>query len=108
MTVFLLLSIMASEADMFLDFSALARPLASAAFIQEFDHPENTVDILHYDIELEVLEDIQEIEGVTTILFQGGISPVSEIRLDLRQLTVDSIWDSSGSLSFDQEDDSVS
>ncbi len=40
MTVFLLLSIMASEADMFLDFSALARPLASAAFIQEFDHPE--------------------------------------------------------------------
>ncbi len=107
MTVLLLLSIMASEADMFLDFSALARPLASAAFIQEFDHPNNTVDILHYDIELEVFEDLQEIEGVTTVVFEGGVSPVSEIRLDLRQLTVDSIWDSTGTLSFYQEDDSV-
>jgi len=107
MTVLVILSLLMPEQDVYLDFTALARPLSSAAFIQEFDHPENTVDILHYDIVLEVFEDIQEVQGTTTILMTSTASPVTEIRLDLRQLLADSIWDSTGPLSFYHDEDSI-
>lgn len=107
MTAFLVLSLCLAEPEVYLDFTALARPLASAAFIEEFDHPENSVDILHYDIELEVFEDIQEVQGVTSVQMTSASSPVSDIRLDLRQLQADSVWDSTGPLSYYHDGDSI-
>lgn len=94
-------------AEVFLEFSALARPLSSAALVERFDHPENPVDILHYDISLDVFEDIKEIAGVTAILMAAKADPVSSVRLDLRQLEVDSVWCQSGPLAHYQEADSL-
>ncbi len=107
MTALIVFSLIAADPEMFLDFTALARPLTSAAFIEEFDHPENAVDILHYDIAIEVFEDIKEVEGICTIQMTSPAGSVSDIRLDLRQLTADSVWDSTGPLSFYHDQDSI-
>ncbi len=107
MALLAVLALFAADPEVYLDFTALARPISSAAFIQEFDHPQNPVDILHYDIALEVFEDIEEIEGTTSILMVCGASPVSSIRLDLRQLEADAVWDSTGPLSFYHDADSI-
>jgi len=107
MALFVILALFTADPEVYLDFTALARPISSAAFIQEFDHPQNPVDILHYDIELEVFEDIQEIAGITTILMAAMSSPVESVRLDLRQLEADSVWDATGPLPFYHEADSI-
>lgn len=107
MALLAVLVLFTADPDVYLDFTALARPISSAAFIQEFDHPQNPVDILHYDIDLDVFEDIEEIAGTTAILMACGSSPVSAIRLDLRQLEADSVWDATGPLSFYQQADSI-
>lgn len=107
MVLIAVLTLFTADPEVYLDFTALTRPISSAAFIQEFDHPENPVDILHYDIALDVFEDIQEIEGITTIQMAAKSSPVASVRLDLRQLEADSVWDSTGPLSFYQQADSI-
>lgn len=85
---------------------ALRRPLPGWT-ISDFDHPENPVDILHYDLSVEIFNDIQEIAGITGILMTSAGGAVSDIRLDLRDLTVDSVWDGTGSLPYYQLDDSL-
>lgn len=90
-----------------LDDSSLARPLAPCYTLCDADHPQNPVDILHYDIQIEVFRDIQEIEGVTAITMTSAGGAVSQIRLDLRQLTVGAVWDASGNLPFYQQADSL-
>jgi len=97
----------AADPEFYLDFSALARPISSAAFFEEFDHPANTVDILHYDITLEVFRELSQIEGVTAIEMTSSASSITNIRLDLKQLTADSVWDETGALSFYQQGDSI-
>mgnify|MGYP006282385055 CR=1 FL=1 len=85
---------------------ALRRPLPGWS-VGDTDHPENPVDILHYDLAIEVFRDIQEIYGITGITLTSAGDTVSDIRLDLRQLTVDSVWDAAGDLPFYQQDDSL-
>jgi len=107
MTVLLMFALISVDPEIPLDFTCLARPVPPSNFIEQFDHPENPVDILHYDIELDVLETEFEVEGNTEITLTPSAGPVDSIRLDLRQLTVDSIWNETGPLSFFQEQDSI-
>jgi len=105
MTMMLLLAL-TSGLHPLLQEQALRRPLPSWS-LGETDHPENPVDILHYDLDIEVFRDIQEIEGTTGILMTSAGGTVSEIRLDLRDLTVDAVWDVGGPLGFHQDEDSL-
>ena len=85
---------------------ALRHPLPSWT-IAETDHPENPCDILHYDLEIEVFREIEEIEGTTGILMTSAGGTITDVRLDLRQLIADSVWDEGGSLIFHQDADSI-
>ena len=67
----------------------------------------HSFDVLYYDVQLEIFEDIQEIEGIVGIHFQSELSNLDEITLDLLALTVDSVWDSQGVLSYSQIDSFV-
>lgn len=108
MALLLILALYVNDPEeVFLEFSALAKPLTSAAFVEEFDHPENPVDILHYDVSLEVFEELQEIAGVTVVQMAAKTFPVSSVRLDLRQLEADSVWCPSGPLAYYQQEDSI-
>lgn len=91
------------------DISVLSRPLNSAAMTSllvsvQRDHD---YDALYYTVEMEVLPELQEIEGTTGILFTPTSSGLDEILLDLRQLAVDSVWDSSGPLTWSHQGDSL-
>jgi len=79
----------------------------AARSLRLVDHPPNPCDILHYDVDIEVLRDIQEIEGVTGMTLTSAGGTVSELRLDLRQVTPDSIWDGTGLLSYYTVEDSL-
>jgi aminopeptidase N len=104
----LLLVVLLGQPHPRLDDSSLARPLAPAyALSGDENYPPNPVDILHYDIQIEVLRDIQQIVGTTGITLTSAGSTVSSIRLDLRQLTVGSVWDASGDLPYYQNADSL-
>lgn len=104
--IFLLMLSIVSGLHPMLQDMALRRPLPGWT-IDGTDHPENPVDILHYDLAVEVFRDIQEIYGTTGITMTSAGGTVSDIRLDLRQLTVDSIWDATGDLPFYQQEDSL-
>lgn len=52
----------------------------------------DTIDILHYHIQLDITDFVGEtIDGFTTITFVPRMNGVTELNLDLLQLTVDSI-----------------
>ncbi|MCK5132361.1 MAG: hypothetical protein KAR40_09460 [Candidatus Sabulitectum sp.] len=56
----------------------------------------HSYDVLHYDVSIELFEDIEELEGIVSIHFQS-----EESSLDLIVLSVDSVGDSQGVLTFD-------
>jgi aminopeptidase N len=103
----LLLSILIAQPHPRLDDCCLARPLAPSYVLSGVDHPLDPVDILHYDVQLEVFRDISQIAGLTTITMTPAGTAVTDIRLDLRQLTVNSVTGESGPLSFYQQADSL-
>jgi len=103
----LLLVVLCAQPHPRLDVSALARPLGPAYYLTGIDHPQNPCDILHYDLQIEVFREIQEIAGTTAILMTSAGGTVSDIRLDLRQLIVDAVWDGTGSLAYYQDADSL-
>lgn len=106
MTSLVLLALLAQPHPR-LDDSGLARPLWPSWTLSGLDHPSNPVDILHYDVQIEVFREQQEIQGTTAITMTSAGGTVSGIRLDLRQLAVDDVWDDSGSLPFYQQADSL-
>lgn len=106
-TALLLLALCSADPEVYLDFTSLTRDMIPTFLITEFDHPENPVDILHYDISLEVFLDLHEIVGTTEIEMTASTEAITDIRLDLRQLTADSVWDATGSLSYFQLADSI-
>ena len=95
-TALLLLALCSIDPEVYLDFTSLTRDMIPTFLITEFDHPENPVDILHYDISLEVFLDLHEIVGTTEIEMTASTEAITDIRLDLRQLTADSVWDATG------------
>ncbi|MBN2588208.1 MAG: T9SS type A sorting domain-containing protein [Candidatus Fermentibacteraceae bacterium] len=104
--IFLMILALCSGLHPLLQEQALRRPLPVWTVV-ETDHPDDPVDILHYDLAIEVFRDVQEIYGITGILMTSAGGAVSDIRLDLRQLTVDSVWDAGGNLSYYQQQDSL-
>ncbi len=64
----------------------------------------HSFDVLHYDVFMELFDQIEELEGTVSIHFKSEESGLNQITLDLLSLTVDSVWDSSGILSFTQVD----
>ncbi len=89
------------------DMHALDWPVnASSAPLVQMD-AEHDWDALHYDLAVEVLPEDEMLDCVAMVRFDPTIPDLGSIRLDLRQLVVDSVWDASGSLSFTQHEDSV-
>ncbi len=68
----------------------------------------HSFDVLHYDVSMELFEAVQELEGVVGIHFQSEESSLDQITLDLIALSVDSVWDSQGVLTFQQTDTTIS
>ncbi|MCD4707690.1 MAG: T9SS type A sorting domain-containing protein [Candidatus Sabulitectum sp.] len=68
----------------------------------------HSFDVLHYDVSLEIFESIEEIAGVVGIHFQSMENNLTDIILDFKGLTIDSVWSSQGTLVFLQEDETVS
>lgn len=64
-------------------------------------------DILHYDIAIEVFPDLEVLECTTTVMFTPESEGLSEIRLDLVELEATSVWDQTGSLAYQQQEDSL-
>ncbi|MFH2094910.1 MAG: hypothetical protein ABIJ16_04345, partial [Bacteroidota bacterium] len=52
----------------------------------------DSIDVLHYTINLNIDYTIQEIGGNTTLLITPNIDNLDVVSLDLLQLTIDSIW----------------
>jgi aminopeptidase N len=102
----LMLTALCSGLHPLLQECALRRPLPSWT-ITETDTPSNPCDILHYDLQIEVFRDLGEIAGTTGILMTSAGGTVSDIRLDLRQLTAGAVWDEGGALPFYQLADSL-
>lgn len=74
--------------------------------IQETIARSDTFDILHYDITLDVTDyDGQWLKGSTTVTFQPRMSGQTQIRFDLKSLTVDSVEYLGQQLSYDHADD---
>ncbi|MFO7949519.1 MAG: M1 family aminopeptidase [Candidatus Fermentibacteraceae bacterium] len=103
----LLLAVLCAQPHVRLDNSALRRPAVAARALRLVDHPPNPCDILHYDVDIEVFRDTEEIEGITGITLTSAGGTVSEIRLDLRQVAADSVWDDTGPLDFYTVEDSI-
>lgn len=103
----LMLAVLCAQPHPRLDRSALARPIPPTYVLSGEEHPPNPCDVIHYDIDLEVLRDIEEIDAVTGILMTSAGGTVSEIRLDLKQVLPDSVWDASGPLDFHTQGDSL-
>ena len=68
----------------------------------------HSFDALHYDVSLEIFEGIEEIAGTSGLLLQSEESNLTGIVLDFKGMTIDSVWDAQGTLSFLQEDETVS
>ena len=105
-----LLASTASEPDWAdIDFSALRHPVgrtASLSSLTELEADDHDYDVLHYDLEIEIFPETEELVGITGVELTPTTS-ISQIRLDFVQMTVDQVWDSGGSLSFTQQADSV-
>jgi len=68
----------------------------------------HSFDVLHYDVSLEIFDDIEEIAGTVGILLQSEESNLTGIVLDFQGMTIDSVWDAQGALSFLQGNETVS
>ncbi len=90
------------------DMSVLSRPLAGpySNLLYSTDVP-HEYDVISYDVSIEVFPSTQMFECTTEVEFTPEIAGLDEIRLDLVDLTVDSVWDTSGALSYTQVADSV-
>jgi len=90
------------------DMSALARPAGAlyGRLLDSTDLPHD-FDVLDYDVSIQVFPGQEILECTTEVTFTPEISGLSEIRLDLVQLTVDAVWDASGSLAYAQTGDSL-
>jgi len=64
----------------------------------------DTIDILHYDITTDATTSGQ-LSGVTTITFVPKMNDIGWITLDLEGLTVDSVWDVSNAMQYQQLQD---
>jgi len=103
----LMLSILVSAPGPMTDIPAWTRPLSPMPFTGSVDYPQNPCDILNYDLVIEVFMETSEIEGTTGVLLTSPGGAVSEIRLDLIDLIVDSVWDGTGPLVYSQDADSL-
>ncbi len=56
----------------------------------------DTIDVLHYDITLDVTEYGGKIQGITKVTFTPLMDGLTSITLDLEGLTVDSVWNDGG------------
>lgn len=52
----------------------------------------HSFDVLHYDVSLEIFENIEEIAGVVGIHLQSMESNLTDMVLDFKGLTIDSVW----------------
>ena len=74
---------------------------AERAQIDETIARSDTFDILHYDIALDLTDyNGQTIKGATTVTFTARMADQAFIRFDLLDLTVDSVVDAGGPMSF--------
>jgi aminopeptidase N len=64
-------------------------------------------DILHYDVSLEVMEDVHRVSGSVGILFKACTTGIETIELDIVSMEVDSAWIHYAPLDFVQNDSSV-
>ncbi|HTF05335.1 MAG TPA: M1 family metallopeptidase, partial [Bacteroidia bacterium] len=65
----------------------------------------DTFDILHYHIQLDITDFVgQSIDGFTTITFTPRVNGVTELNLDLLELTIDSIKIGSSLLTYTYDD----
>ena len=67
----------------------------------------HSFDMLHYDLDIEVLFDVEELDCTASLLFEAVDEGLDQIRLDLSVMEVDSVWDAAGSLVFQQLEDSL-
>lgn len=90
------------------DMSVLSRPVTGpyTNLLYATDVPHD-YDVISYDVSIEVFPTLQVLECITEVVFTPEITAFDEIRLDLVELTVDSVWDTSGQLSYSQVADSV-
>jgi len=89
------------------DMCVLSRPVSNP-----YTFPQNTViphdfDVLHYDVSIEVFPLTELLECTTEVTFESDITGLNSIRLDLVQLTVTSVSDNSGPLTFSRVEDSL-
>jgi len=71
------------------------------------DPPQNSFDVLHYDLWLDVYPDASQLTCIATITLTPTEENVEEIGLSLYSMAVDSVWDVSGPLSYSQPGDSL-
>lgn len=64
-------------------------------------------DVVHYDIDLEILPSVQEIEGACEITFTPSASALTQLVLELRSLDVVSVTSPYGGLSWTHEGDTL-
>jgi hypothetical protein len=90
------------------DMTVLSRPLAGPyTSLLDTDVVTHDYDVIGYDIGIEVFPILQALECTTEVEFTSEITGLSEIRLDLVDLVVDSVWDQTGPLTYSQIADSV-
>jgi aminopeptidase N len=90
-------------------FCIVACSSASRQVLQPVDWREPQVDILHYDIDIEMDHEAGYLEGTVEITYEGlpGQTP-SEIVLDAVDLNVTGAWDSEGNdLRTEQQNDTL-
>jgi aminopeptidase N len=64
----------------------------------------HSYDVHHYDLSIELFPDIEELAVETGITLEARGMPLDTVPLDLLALSVDSAWDASGPLGFQQGD----
>lgn len=82
------------------------RPL-NLPIIPRGDSGVHSFDMLHYDLDIEILFDVEELDCTAGLLFKAVDEGLDQIRLDLSVMEVDSVWDTAGSLVFQQLEDSL-
>jgi len=90
------------------DMSVLSRPVTGpyTNLLYSVDEAHD-FDVISYDIAIEVFPSIQELDCVTDVIFTPEIAGLNEIRLDLLDLTVTAVTDTSGLLTYSQLGDSL-
>jgi len=109
MTYLLILFAMLSSPGDTPDFHALTRHVPSNDRTQSYQtsDEEHNYDAVHYTVNLEVLPEEEKLEGYAGIKLTSSGPDITDVRFDLIQLEVDSVWDASGVLEWEQIEDSV-